>query len=119
MPTRLMRQWLRSLSQPAIFSPTWLSVNERCRPPRMNLPGKGGGRGHSPSTILVATPYTLRRLLVIPDLSGLVSRPGYPLSQVVFSAGSLAIGLIHLARLRQYRIGPGPRPQQPSSDVDD
>jgi hypothetical protein len=46
--------------------------------------------------VAIGSIYTLRGLVVIPDLIRLVQGAGYPLRQTVFSAVSLAIGLAYL-----------------------
>jgi hypothetical protein len=46
--------------------------------------------------IAIGSIYTLRGLVVIPDLIRLVHGAGYPLRQTVFSAVSLAVGLAYL-----------------------
>ncbi|HEX9944454.1 MAG TPA: hypothetical protein VGG03_20785 [Thermoanaerobaculia bacterium] len=46
--------------------------------------------------IAIGSIYTLRGLVVIPDLIRLVQGAGYPIRQAVFSAVSLAIGLAYL-----------------------
>ena len=45
----------------------------------------------------IGTIYTLRGLILIPDLIGLVNNAGYPPRQTVFSAVALGIGVLYLA----------------------
>jgi hypothetical protein len=60
--------------------------------------------------VLVGTLYTLRGLAVIPDLVRLAAGAGYPLRQTVFSAASLAIGIVYI--LGTTRAWPELRPSK-------
>jgi hypothetical protein len=57
-----------------------------------------------PSLAAIGCVYTLRGLLLLPELAALVRGQGPPMRVAVFSAVSLAIGLAYLAGLVQSRL---------------
>ena len=55
--------------------------------------------------VVIGSIYTLRGLVVVPDLIRLVQGAGYPLRQTVFSTTSLAIGLAYLlGTMRRWKL---------------
>jgi hypothetical protein len=59
-----------------------------------------GADGQRTVALGIATLYLLRGLVLVPDLARSLGRPGSaPAQQFVFSAVSLAIGLLHLLGL--------------------
>lgn len=67
------------------------------------LPGRRG------MLALVATVYTLRGLVVVPQVLTLWRHPGALLPQMpVFSAIALVVGILHWVGYRQWRAGGAP-----------